>query len=124
MIIHLPNVADKRSSTGNLCYFTDQFDNHPWENPELNQTLRNTVGELYQDQYLELLVQTIGWLWFCSIYQTVWKKVNGDVQARRRKSSEKAKDGEEEEEEGGRDPAATLQAMAGKLQLRGCVLVM
>jgi len=36
-------LGDKRSSTGNLCYFTDQFDNHPWENPELNQTLRNTA---------------------------------------------------------------------------------
>ena len=24
--------ADKRSSTGNL-FFTDQFDNHPWEAP-------------------------------------------------------------------------------------------
>jgi len=30
---------DKRSSTGNL-YFTDQFDNHPWENPELNLSVR------------------------------------------------------------------------------------
>merc|ERR1719234_1070615 len=66
-------LGDKRSSTGNLCYFTDQFDNHPWENPELNQTLRNT--------------------------------------ARRRKSSEK---GEEEGEEE-RDPATTLQAMAGNV---------
>ena len=34
---------DKRSSTGNLVYFTDQFDNHPWENPELNHTLRTPV---------------------------------------------------------------------------------
>lgn len=29
--------TDKRSSTGNL-FFTDQFDNHPWENPELGRT--------------------------------------------------------------------------------------
>ena len=44
----------------------------------------------------------------------VCKKSNSDVQARRRKSSEKG--GEEEEgEEEERDPATTLQAMAGLL---------
>lgn len=31
----ISSILDKRSSTGNL-FFTDQFDNHPWENPELN----------------------------------------------------------------------------------------
>lgn len=44
----------------------------------------------------------------------VCKKSNSDVQARRRKSGEKGEgeEGDEEEEEG-RDPATTLQAMAG-----------
>merc|ERR1712106_594568 len=33
-------VSDKRSSMGNL-FFTDQFDNHPWEKPpELNLNLQ------------------------------------------------------------------------------------
>ena len=45
----------------------------------------------------------------------VCKKSNSDVQARRRKSGEKGEgEGEEgDEEEEGRDPATTLQAMAG-----------
>ena len=118
-------VSDKRSSTGNLCYFTDQFDNHPWENPELNQTLRSTVSDHY---FLAHFPQTsssiqfsfiwtgscgstMGRLWFCRL---VCKKSKSDVQARRRKSSEKGEVGEEgDEEEEGRDPATTLQAMAG-----------
>ena len=40
------------------------------------------------------------------------KRVKSDVQARRRKS-EKGEGGEGDEEEDGRDPATTLQAMAG-----------
>ena len=42
----------------------------------------------------------------------VCKKSNSNVQARRRKSGEKGEGGDEEEGEG-RDPATTLQAMAG-----------
>ena len=48
----------------------------------------------------------------CGSARLVCKKSNSDVQARRRKSSEK---GEEEEGEEERDPATTLQAMAGSL---------
>ena len=40
------------------------------------------------------------------------KRVKSDVQARRRKS-EKGEGGEGDDEEDGRDPATTLQAMAG-----------
>ena len=43
----------------------------------------------------------------------VCKKSNSDVQARRRKSGEKGEGEEGDEEEEGRDPATTLQAMAG-----------
>ena len=53
----------------------------------------------------------MGRLWFCRL---VCKKSKSDVQARRRKTSEKGEVGEEgDEEEEGRDPATTLQAMAG-----------
>lgn len=75
-------LGDKRSSTGNL-FFTDQFDNHPWEKPaDLNLTIKPSN------------------------------------QARRRNASSN-------EEAGGRvclnidledkDPATTLQAMAGNV---------
>ena len=77
----------------------------------------------------------MGRLWFCRL---VCKKSKSDVQARRRKTSEKGEVGDEgDEEEEGRDPATTLQAMAGTgglflstfpdvqhhHHLRACVLV-
>ena len=60
----------------------------------------------------------MGRLWFCRL---VCKKSKSDVQARRRKSSEKGEVGEEgeDEEEEGRDPATTLQAMAGTHSVLG-----
>ena len=71
--------GDKRSSTGNL-FFTDQFDNHPWEAPP------------------DIEIKTPAW------------------PARRRNLScqEEARRGGQEVEV--RDPAATLQAMAGQTQ--------
>jgi len=66
---------DARSSTGNL-FFTDQFDNHPWENPDLN--------------------------------------LNKNGSRRSRDPSPLAKRGEEENSFM-KDPAATLQAMAGNV---------
>ena len=69
-------VSDKRSSTGNLCYFTDQFDNHPWENPELNQTLRNTVVHHYLTPFFQLsfesCVSTIARLIVVLLHITDW----------------------------------------------------
>ena len=77
--------ADKRSSTGNL-FFTDQFDNHPWEAPPELQPPGHKAG--------------------------AWP------QQRRRNLSSLSQDqagaGNKEAED--RDPAATLQAMAGELQ--------
>ena len=77
-------VADKRSSTGNL-FFTDQFDNHPWEAPP----------ELQPPGH-----QTSAW-----------------PPQRRRNLSTQDKAGARAEKEvtEDRDPAATLQAMAGEL---------
>ena len=80
-------LADKRSSTGNL-FFTDQFDNHPWEAPPELQPPGHKAG--------------------------AWP------QQRRRNLSSLSQDqagagaGNKEAED--RDPAATLQAMAGELQ--------
>ena len=78
-------VADKRSSTGNL-FFTDQFDNHPWEAPP------------------EL--------------QPPGHKTSAWPPQRRRNLSTQDKAGTREEKEVNedRDPAATLQAMAGELE--------
>ncbi len=39
VLILLNSFVDKRSSTGNL-FFTDQFDNHPWEHPDLGINTR------------------------------------------------------------------------------------
>ena len=78
-------LADKRSSTGNL-FFTDQFDNHPWEAPP------------------EL--------------QPPGHKAAWPPQRRRNLSSLSGQQadqaGTKEERETDRDPAATLQAMAGE----------
>ena len=70
--------SDKRSSTGNLCYFTDQFDNHPWENPELNQTLRNTVRYLKKKKQTVAVSQT-GLLHYIALAACL-KRKNGTSQ--------------------------------------------
>ena len=79
-------LADKRSSTGNL-FFTDQFDNHPWEAPPELQPPGHKAG--------------------------AWPP-----QRRRNLSSLSSQQadqaGTKEERETDRDPAATLQAMAGE----------
>ena len=79
-------LADKRSSTGNL-FFTDQFDNHPWEAPPELQPPGHKAG--------------------------AWPP-----QRRRNLSSLSSQQadqaGTKEEREADRDPAATLQAMAGE----------
>ena len=119
--------SDKRSSTGNLCYFTDQFDNHPWENPELNQTLRNTVSLKTVSNWapslhcIGCLLKTKKWNVSSDFFEMFKlcreKRFNIGVQARRRKSSEKKSGGGDAEggdvDEEGPDPATTLQAMAG-----------
>ena len=75
-------AADKRSSTGNL-FFTDQFDNHPWEAPPELQPPAKT----------------------------------GAWPPRRRNLSTQGEPGARDKEKHveDRDPAATLQAMAGQL---------
>ena len=73
--------ADKRSSTGNL-FFTDQFDNHPWEAPPELQP-KTTKG--------------------------VWPPRRRNLSSQEDQSSKEA-----QIELGGKDPAATLQAMAGE----------
>ena len=84
-------LADKRSSTGNL-FFTDQFDNHPWEAPPELQPPGHKAG--------------------------AWPP-----QRRRNLSSLSSQQadqaGTKEEREADRDPAATLQAMAGEQDARG-----
>ena len=82
--------SDKRSSAGNLCYFTDQFDNHPWDNPELSTTLRNTVRFHF------------------------WEINCNSTQARRRQTSGQTSEVDKDKEEE-KDPATTLQAMAGEV---------
>ena len=74
-IVKARPISDKRSSTGNLCYFTDQFDNHPWENPELNHTLRNTVSDHFFSKFSILFQFQICAL---TIVVLVCKKSNGD----------------------------------------------
>ena len=80
-------LADKRSSTGNL-FFTDQFDNHPWEAPPELQPPGHKAGAWPQQRRRNL----------SSLSQD---------QAGAGASNKEAED---------RDPAATLQAMAGELQ--------
>ena len=80
--------ADKRSSTGNL-FFTDQFDNHPWEAPPELQPASSAS-------------KTPAW------------------PPRRRNLSHQDDPSSRDRLRGGdldledKDPAATLQAMAGR----------
>lgn len=78
--------ADKRSSTGNL-FFTDQFDNHPWEAPPELQPPGHKAGPAWPPQRRRNLSSLSGG------------------------QADQAGTKEERED---RDPAATLQAMAGE----------
>ena len=92
---HIPKVlqsyvflADKRSSTGNL-FFTDQFDNHPWEAPPELQPPGHKAGAWPPQRRRNL------------------SSLSGQ-------QADQAGAGTKEERETDRDPAATLQAMAGE----------
>ena len=82
-------LGDKRSSTGNL-FFTDQFDNHPWEAPPELQPPQKKPGA---------------------------PGAGGWPPRRRNVSSQDDTRDKDDLDLGDKDPAATLQAMAGTVQL-------